>query len=523
MKIFDTATLEETTPLSPDWRSWIYNGLDCCVTAEIYNQLSQQADSTTRETYKFSLRLQGPVLEMTLRGLPVALFQRDKVLAEYRRLVILYETAFNKICSEGIGVPCNWRSPKQMANLLYGILGLPEQKKRSANGEFTSSTGRAALEKLNVLYDLAKPIVSLSLLLRDLGKKIGFLSTALDDDRRIRCNFNIAGTTTGRLSSSMSDFGTGTNLQNVDPKLRSIFFAPAGRKFCNLDLEQADARNVGAICWNLFHARMGPELAGAYLDMCESGDLHTRVAKMVWPELTWPEDPTKWRAVADSVFYRGLSYRDTAKRLGHGTNYLGQPRTMAMHTKIPEYLVTAFQSAYFSAFPCLKAWHETRARELRELGSITTLLDRRRYFFNRLDDASTLREAIAFEPQSLTGDEVNLGLLNLFKHPKIWLHVQVHDSVLFSYPEELEDEIVPWALKAMRVNIPLIGGRSFVVPTDAKIGWNWGDYESWTEEDFKKKRCAKEKIGTCRTNPEGLMKWKGHDPRKRLDRLARAV
>jgi hypothetical protein len=121
-------------------------------------------------------------------------------------------------------------------------------------------------------------------LFRDLGKSIGFLETAIDPDGRIRSDLKIAGTVTGRFASSITDFGTGTNLQNVTESLRSVFVADPGYKFANLDLEQGDSRNVGAICWNLFcdNPDWDERTAGAYLDACESGDLHTTVAKMAY-------------------------------------------------------------------------------------------------------------------------------------------------------------------------------------------------------------------------------------------------
>jgi hypothetical protein len=99
---------------------------------------------------------------------------------------------------------------------------------------------------------MQKPIVRHLYLLREHGKKISFLNTAVDGDGRLRTSFSIAGTTTGRLASSFSEFGTGTNLQNVENRLRAIFIADPGYKFGNIDLEQSDARAVGAIHWNLF-------------------------------------------------------------------------------------------------------------------------------------------------------------------------------------------------------------------------------------------------------------------------------
>ena len=188
---------------------------------------------------------------------------------------------------------------------------------------------REALERLS-MYFLAEPICLYLLALRDLDKKRQLLETGIDRDGRMRTNFNIAGTTTGRLASAISDFGTGTNLQNLDRELRSIFIADPGYKLANLDLEQADARNVGAICWNNFVDASGESFAGSYLDACEGGDLHTTVCRMAWQDLLWGARPREWQIVRLSISFISRP----CKKLGHGTNYYGSPPTMARHTKV---------------------------------------------------------------------------------------------------------------------------------------------------------------------------------------------
>lgn len=499
-RIIDTATLtpEVMNALSGDDSYWVYNGLDVCVTEEVLQACLPMLDNTTSSTYAFSRALQAPVLEMMMRGLLVNQTKRMTVIREFETKLEQLESQLMFILTEGIGVPAtfNWRSPKQLGHLLYDIMQLPVQRKRNANGIFAPSTDRAALEKLSG-YFIAEPVINYMLALRDLGKSLGFLRTGIDPDGRMRTNINIAGTNTGRWASSESDYGTGTNLQNVTSSLRSVFVADPGMKFCNMDLEQADSRNLGALVWDTFYDKYGPDAAGKYLDACEAGDLHTQVCKMCNPQLPWGTEPD--RAIADRIFYRGKSYRDGSKVLGHGSNFLGQPRTMAKHTKFPEPDVKLFQQNYFNAFPLIPGYHKHVAYQLKNFSFLTTLYGRRRFFFGRPDDASTLREAVAYSPQSMTADEINTGILNIWRANKVQLLIQVHDSILFQYPEELEDEIVPWALEALKAPLELRGGRKFVVPTEAMTGWNWGYYS----ED---------------KNPDGLKKWKGHDSRVREDR-----
>lgn len=475
----------------------IYNALDVCITHEVAGKLLSQLDSVASKTYEFSLALQAPILEMNLRGVRIDLVERLRLIAAYKADAARIEANLLRILYEGIGLPppFNYRSTAQLKTLFYSILGCRPILKRNPQGRMVPTLNREALEKLQQYY-FAEPLCLHILKLRDLDKKLQFLSTELSADNRIRTSFSIAGTKTGRLSSSISDFGVGNNMQNVERRLRRVFIPDEGMKFCNVDLEQADARNVGARLWELFYHSHGPAFAGKFLDACESGDLHTQVTKMVWPNLAWTGDAKADRAVADQIFYRDMSYRDLAKRLGHGTNYRGQPRTMAMHTKVETGIIEDFQRKYFEAFPSILLWHKHIEKQIRDTSSITSLFGRRIYFFGRPTDPKVLNEAVAYDPQSSTADEIDIGLLRVWRQRIAIPLIQVHDSLLFQYPEADEETVVPQILEALHVEITLAGGRKFHVPTEAKVGWNWAD----TERDG--------------SNPFGLVKWKGRDERK---------
>lgn len=528
VRILQNAEITEVSALDANTREWVYNCLDVCVTFEVRDALLPLLDNTTTGTYNFSLAFQAPVLDMSMRGVLIDEKNRQETLAKYRKQITFLEDRLTRMVVEGLGVDLPpkvldkktgkwkvwWRSVPRLKNLFHEILGLPAMKKRNAQGKFMPTINREALEKLGD-YFIAQPLASHILALRDLDKKRGFLETSIDPDGRMRCNFNIAGTNTGRLASSMSDFGTGGNLQNIDRDLRYTFVADPGYVFVNLDGEQADARNVGAICWNLFHDKLGPEKAGRFLDACESGDLHTFVCKMAWVNLPWPEDPKEWRALADQIAYRQDSYRQLAKKLGHGTNYYGTPRTMAKHTKVAESMIDDFQYRYFEAFPAIRLYHEWVRQQLADWGYIVTPFGRRRSFFGRPREDTTLREAIAYSPQSMTADEIDTGILQIWRKAKqfdIQVLVQVHDSILAQVPVDAVNEAVPEMMKWMKAPIMLEHGREFHVPIEAKVGFNWGDFEAGRDGKLDK-------------NPDGLRKWKGQlaAPRLYLPKAARRI
>jgi DNA polymerase I-like protein with 3'-5' exonuclease and polymerase domains len=511
MKIYNTASLNEQSmkKLSPDEAAHIYNGLDVCVTAEIYNVLKSQLLADTegvQTTYRSALAKLAPIMEMSLRGTLIDEESRQATMKDLEKILSRLDSQFQQIIIEVIGYNMNWRSPVQLKYLFYDVLKIKPVKKRNQKGQYVPTVNKEALEQFQI-YLYAAPLARFILLMRDLHKQISFLRTEIDRDQRIRTTYNIAGTNTGRLASSMSEFGTGTNMQNVNRKLRSVFHADRDMYMLNVDLEQADGRNVGAICFNLFidmsreqvyelakddprlasfvkdGAWVGPigyDLAAAYLDACEGGDLHTTVCKMVWPDALlgqeWPSDESLWKKFCDGIIAHGQdSFRQLSKKGGHGTNYYGTPRTMSKHLHVPTVLITNFQNSYFTQFPAIPLWHNWVIREIREHGTITTLFGRRRMFFGRGNDASTYRKAIAYEPQSMTGEQIDRGLLQIWRaFPQVNLLNQVHDSILIQQPFNRSTELTPKILEAMTVSLPLKHGRVFTMPLDSAGGWNWG-------------------------------------------------
>lgn len=467
----------------------IYCGLDCCVTLEVYSALRSQLSGNALSTYTFERALQAPAMEMSLRGFAIDQRVRYEQITYYKNLESKYTAAFDRLSLGVFGRMFNPKSPKQLIELFYTRLQLPEVWEGRPRH---LSTGRKALEKLTS-YMYARPFVNCVTKLRDCAKILQVLMGGIDTDSRLRASYNVAGTETGRWSSSENAFGTGTNLQNITERLREMFIADAGMKIAYADLEQAESRAVGIICWMLFSDP-------TYLNACEGADLHTTVAKMVWPELPWNGNPKQDRAIADEKFYLEFSYRDLAKRGGHGTNYYGQPATMSKHLNVATGIIAKFQSGYFSQFSCIKSWHQHVAKNLQLTGTMTTFMGRERTFWGRLYEDETLREAIAFEPQSVVGDIMNKGILQawLAYGREVQTHAQVHDAVIFQYPQEKEDEILPKLLSSLRVELTL-HGRKFTIPTEAKVGWNWGN-----RVELKDGRVL---------NPNGLIKYKGTDKR----------
>lgn len=523
MKIYKST---DGTPTSTVEGLWFYNGLDGCVTLEVLEVLLPQLDEITRATYERSLLLQAPILEMSLRGIKIDQANVQRTAAGLMRDLNHVHEGLKEILIEGVGLLPEevssfkrekgmlvekflWNSPAQLKDLFYGRFGITPIRKRNANGVLAPSVDRDALEKLLGHFHL-EPIISHILAIRDINKRLGVLRSPVDNDGRMRFTFSIAGTDTGRLASYSSATGSGTNAQNITEELRSIFVADTGKKLAYIDLAQIQSRAVGAICWNLFHD-------GTYLDFCESGDLHTGVCMMTWQDKDWkgsglealtnPEWYKHNRALANLQFYRQDSFRQGSKKLGHATNFLGKPPQISKQTRIPADLIVGFQKAYFSGFPAIPEWHQWIRKKLIKDGWITTFTGRRRWFFGRRWEDETVRKAAAYEPQDVESFINQTGMRQLWQavrrgklHHSIEVLIPVHDAVLIQYDEELEDELIPQILEVLKVRVPLMHGREFLVPHDVAVGWNWQHAHNDKKE---------------LVNPDGLIGYTNKDPRTR--------
>jgi hypothetical protein len=441
--------------------------------------------------------------------------------------------AFQKALKE-FSAPFNPNSPQQKLRLFYHFFGTPsntiaaayylpppwnkttgikEYKSRKTSGEYGPSADREALDKIVKAFDrskayaLASPFAHVCLEIADLNKSLGFLNCRLEHGM-FRASFG-AVTETGRLASRQNAQGFGSNAQNVSPKLRHIFTVPQGQKIIAADYSQIESRVVAAICYRLFGAIR-------YLAAVESGDAHSLTCSMVWDHLPWPADFTlDWtvrhgpfpkdmlkaaKAVASAEFYRGKSMRDAAKTLGHGSNYLGKPPTMSRHSHIPVKLVEHFQEAYFEAFPEIQQWHHWVIEQVQTTATITTLLGRTRQFFGRPNDDATIREAVAYEPQSVAADYCNQALLALHKMSMrgefpARIFLSKHDEIGVRFDQALEEEVLRIMTTVMEQHITIIAPddtpRTWYVPAEAESGWNLG------------RRIVDKTTGAV-TNPNGL-------------------
>jgi DNA polymerase I-like protein with 3'-5' exonuclease and polymerase domains len=486
-------TQEAVAALSQIEAHQIYNGLDSTTTFEVHERLTEQLASLSHPgpaaTYHFKRAMLGPAMSMMRFGIRIDEGRKHELIEKLFIEREFLEARLNEITQAICDSDVNARSPTALQPIFYETLGIKPIEKR-AKGETKTPMDLEILEKL-LEFQLARPIAQLVLDIRSLGKQIGVLRSAVDPDGRMRTSFNVAATETERWSSSENAFGTGTNFQNLNDDMREIFIADPGKKLAYIDLSQAESFVVGLATYRC----TGND---TYLQACESGDLHTNVCRMAWPDLPWPDEAKAARKMADEPFYRWFSYRDMSKRLGHASNLLGKPWGLAKKLRMEEEQVKSFQSSYLRGF-AIDKWHKDVVKRLQTDGELTTILGNRRQFLGRLFDENNWRVAVAFEPQSVIAQVLNSGMYRVWKTlPEVQLLAQIHDAILVQYPESIEDQIIPKIQACMNVPLESVHQgqiRKTLIPNEAAVGWNW----------------AKE----TKTNLDGLSKWVGNDKRKR--------
>ncbi len=362
----------------------------------------------------------------------------------------------------------NLGSPKQLSQLLFEKLQLDIKKSRKIKTGF--STDAATLEKLQGDH----PVVDAILEHRTLSKLKSTYVDALpllvrSDTKRVHTNFNQAGTTTGRLSSS------NPNLQNIpirtafSRQIRKAFLPEAGWMLVAADYSQIELRILA-------HLTQEPILVETYQN---NQDIHTVTARLLFEkETVTPDERRLGKTINFGVIY-GMGAQRFAREAGVSA---AQGRLF----------IERFNQRYPKVFEFLQQLQ----REAIAQGYVETILGRRRYFHfnsntllqyrgndpNQIDlnklkglgpnDAGLLRAAANAPIQGSSADIIKISMIKMrevLKDYQARLLLQVHDELIFEVPpaecEELQQKIKFSMESAIKLSVPLV--------VDVKAGQNW--------------------------------------------------
>jgi DNA polymerase I-like protein with 3'-5' exonuclease and polymerase domains len=326
----------------------------------------------------------------------------------------------------------NPNSVMQLRTVLFDYLGLDHTGKKTATGAI--STDAEVLGELSDQHPLPAAILKVRQLTKIQNTYISKILPELDRDGRIRTNFNLIFTTSGRLSSSGK-----FNAQQIprdDPIIKGCLVAPAGYKIVSQDLRTAE----------VYYAAVLSGDKNLQAVFSTGGDLHSTIAKMVFNLPCEVEDVKKQYS----------TMRQAAKAITFGILYGSGPAKVAESVTKATGEYYSLEDAkenikdYFTKFSRLKKWLNERKEFIETNGFTYSYFGRKRRLPNVFSSdkgiaAHEVRSGINAEVQSLASDVNLLGAMRTRDFvnkagldAKIFM--LVHDSIVALVKDEHVEE-----------------------------------------------------------------------------------
>jgi DNA polymerase I-like protein with 3'-5' exonuclease and polymerase domains len=407
-----------------------YAAIDTAVTYDLFQKFWPivQKNDKLLHVYK-QILIPGTLFLMDMEevGIPIsrermeaANLYLDEEVQKAKEAIYAFEEV--KRFEQDTGKIFNPNSVMQLRVVLFDYLGLEPTGKKTATGAI--STDAEVLEQLSELHPLPAAILKV----RQLGKiqntYIQKILPELDRDNRIRTNFNLTFTTSGRLSSSGK-----FNAQQIprdDPIIKGCIQAPAGYKIVSQDLTTAE----------MYYAAVLSGDKNLQKVFSSGGDFHSTIAKMVFNLPGEVEDVKKqygaMRQSAKAISF-GILY-------GSGANKVSQTVTKATGEEYPVEQARDDIKQYFSRFSKLKQWLDTRKTFIEQNGYTYSFFGRKRRLPNVFSSdkgiaAHEVRSGINAEVQSLASDVNLLGAMRTANEIKARgldasIFMLVHDSIV---------------------------------------------------------------------------------------------
>lgn len=342
------------------------------------------------------------------------------------------------------GCTFNINSPKQLGQVLFVKLNLPNAKINASGGYSTSVD---VLEKLKQF-----PIIEEILYYRTVSKLYstyaqGLLSS-IANDGRIHSKFNQTVTATGRISS------TDPNMQNIPirteigRKIRKAFVPENGYTIVSGDYSQIELRILAHIAKdeNMINAFMNHE------------DIHTATAAKVFG--ITKEEVTK-------------EQRYAAKAVNFGIIYGISDYSLSQDINVSVKKAAKYIEDYLNYYSGVRDYMHRIINSAIENGYVTTIYGRRRYLPELSSPKFTVREfgkrvALNAPIQGTAADIIKIAMIRVYMQLKQMklksrLILQVHDELVIETHNQEIEQVKKLLLNSMENNFNLL------VPLDIEI------------------------------------------------------
>lgn len=357
----------------------------------------------------------------------------------------------------------NLRSPKQLAEVLYGKLKLkaPENAKTKSGGLSCGSKVLPSLAKQKN-GDIAQALLDVKYIASQQSKFIKLILENVRSDGRIHTTYNLTGTVTGRTSCQ------NPGIHNIprDRFIRTLFISSEDRALVEADVKSAELRILAVYCGE-------PFLIKAFN---EGRDLHSETYKLMFNKSADYVPTDDERFIAKSINF-GLVY-------GRG------PKSLAEVLGVSLERAKELIEIYFKAMPRVRAFLDKNIKETRKRGYAVSIFGRKRHLPDILSDDFMLsskaqRQANNSIIQSAAADYtyIILGRVSrAIKRSGLKARIvhTVHDCVIVDTPLNEVEKVKSIIIAAFTKPVKMVPIK---MEMDVGVVSKWGEHKDSRLED----------------------------------------
>ncbi len=429
-----------------------YAAEDADITFQLRSALSPRLPETGQERVYYEV--EAPLISVLAKMEATGIRINPEALQTFSVALAAEISALSHRIRTLAGTDFNLNSPKQLGQVLFDILKLESNPKKTRTGQY--ATNEQVLTRLAPKHEIVQRILDhrgatklkntyVDTLPNFISKKTG----------RVHTTYNQTVTATGRLNSH------NPNLQNIPIRtdrgreIRKAFIA----RNENYTLLAADYSQIELrICAALSQE---PAMMDAFI---QNQDIHSATAANIYHV-----------PIADVI----PDMRRTAKMVNFGIIYGISAHGLGQRLGIPRGQSAKIIEEYFKQYPKIKVLMEATIEKARSQGYVDTLLGRRRPLRNINSANATVRagaERIAINTpiQGTAADMIKIAmtkvqnLLEEEKSPSSML-LQIHDELVFDLHPDEKDSLPEKIAQCMRTALTL----PVPIEVDLGIGSNW--------------------------------------------------
>ena len=395
------------------------------------------------------------IANMEKEGILIDKSTLNALSIEFQDKLTLLQKKIYELCGEEFNIA----SPKQLGEILFEKLNLPQDKK-SKTGNY--STSISVLEGLSTKgFEIADLIIEW----RTLSKLKSTYTDALQESinkqtKRVHTSYSMASASTGRLAS------TNPNLQNIPirtsdgRRIREAFIAKDGYKLISADYSQIELRLMA-------HAANETEMIKAFN---ENVDIHSQTASKVF---------------GIPIEDLDSETRRSAKAINFGIIYGISSFGLSKQLSCSQSEAKNFIESYFDQFPKIKSYMDAMIENAKMKGYVETFFGRRIPIKginskNFQERSFAERQSINAPIQGSAADIIKRAMIkihNVFQEKNIEskMLLQVHDELVFECPKDEINTVSNLIKKEMeQANLPLF-------PLNIPIVVDFGEADNWSE------------------------------------------